>query len=109
MIYIREAHPEDGWQVPMNPSEGVVYRQHQSLEERTEVAQACSLNLKYSFPTLVDDMNNSTDVAYAASPERLYLVAKDGKIAYRGGPGPFMFDPDEWEDAIKKYLAQNPE
>lgn len=46
-------------------------------------------------PCVVDDMNDSAERAYAAWPERLYVVGTDGRIAYAGRMGPFGFDPDE--------------
>ena len=49
-------------------------------------------------------MENSTDQAYAALPDRLYLVGMDGKIVYRSGPGPWGFRPDELEAAIAQHL-----
>jgi hypothetical protein len=51
-------------------------------------------------------MSNEVDVAYSALPERLYLIDAAGRIAYRGGPGPFEFKPDEWERAIEVHLAE---
>ena len=50
-------------------------------------------------------MDNKVNRAYAAAPDRLYLVARDGTIAYRGGPGPFGFKPAELEAAIRKELG----
>jgi hypothetical protein len=104
-VYIQEAHPTDGWQVGINVAEGVTFTQPQSASERESVADACALELALSIPTVIDDMDNSTDDAYAAVPDRLYLVGKDGRIAYKGGPGPFAFRPDEFEAAISAYLA----
>jgi hypothetical protein len=40
-------------------------------------------------------------------PERLYLVGRDGRIAYQGGMGPMFFRPAEWAEAIESYLVQN--
>ena len=51
-------------------------------------------------------MGNSTDLAYSALPDRLYLVGKDGTIAYKSGQGPMGFRPDEFEAAIKDYLGE---
>ena len=104
VVYVREAHPTDGWQVDSNVQDEVFYRQHQSLDERTEVAQACSLDLNITIPILVEEMDNSIDETYGAAPERLYLIDADGKIAYHGGAGPFFFDLDEWEQAIQACL-----
>ncbi len=83
----------------------MLYRQHQSMEERVEVGQACMLKLALEMPALVDEMDDSVSLAYSAMPERLYLVSKDGKIAYKGGLGPMFFQPDEWNDAIGRLLA----
>ena len=58
MIYVQEAHPTDGWQVDANVSDSVYFRQHQSYEEREEVAGTCTLDLKISVPTLVEEINN---------------------------------------------------
>jgi hypothetical protein len=51
-------------------------------------------------------MQNSTDLKYYALPDRLYLVGRDGHIAYRGAPGPFGFVSTELEQAIEHYLAK---
>ena len=91
----------------MNVDEGVVFAQPTTDEERGHVAKACSLQLDLSIPTLIDDMDNSTDRAYAALPDRLYLVGKDGRIAYRSGPGPMGLRPGELEAAITDYLTSN--
>ena len=50
-------------------------------------------------------MDNKVNRAYAAAPDRLYLVGKDGRVAYRGGRGPFGFKPDELEAAIRRELG----
>jgi hypothetical protein len=38
-----------------------VFAQPKSLGERVDVAHACALRLELSIPTLIDDMENSTD------------------------------------------------
>ena len=53
-------------------------------------------------------MENSTDLKYYALPDRLYLIGRDGRVAYRGGPGPFGFVAAELEYAIESYLAFSP-
>jgi hypothetical protein len=45
-------------------------------------------------PVLVDTMDDAVSNAFAAWPERIYVVDADGTIAHAGGPGPFDFDPD---------------
>ena len=104
VVYIREIHPTDGWQVKENERDAVVFRQHRTLDERVEVGQACMLKLALEMPALVDEMDDAVSRAYNAVPERLYLVGTDGRIAYKGGVGPMFFQPDEWADAIETYL-----
>jgi Iodothyronine deiodinase len=101
VVYVQEAHPTDGWQVDSNVQEGILYRQHQTFDEREAVAHACSLDLHLPLPILVEELDNVIDEAYGAAPERLYVVGADGRVAYQGGAGPHFFDLDEWEQAIQ--------
>jgi len=87
-----------------NEEDGVLFRQHQSMEERVEVGSACMLKLALEIPALVDEMDDAVANAYGAVPERLYLVGRDGRIAYKGGMGPIFFRPEEWEARIQEYL-----
>jgi type I thyroxine 5'-deiodinase len=93
--------------VEANERENIFFAQPTSHGERTEVARVCSLKLELSIPTLVDDMDNSTDLKYYALPDRLYLIGREGRVAYRGGPGPFGFVAAELEEAIEKYFSAN--
>ena len=105
VVYVQEAHATDGWQSDSNIADGVLFRQHQSFEEREEVAQTCSLDLHLPLPVLIEEMDNAIDKAYCAAPERLYLIGADGRVAYQGGAGPHFFDLNEWAEAIKECLA----
>ncbi len=106
MVYIKEIHPTDGWQVKENEADAVLVRQHRSMEERVEVGQACMVKLALEMPAVVDEMDDAVARAYGAMPERLYLVGRDGRIAYKGGVGPMFFRPKEWEAAIEAYLER---
>jgi len=77
-----------------------------SREERVEVAQTCSLRMHIRMPVLLDALDNRVARAYGGWPDRLYLVGKDGRIAWQGEPGPFGFKPEELESAIAKALQQ---
>jgi hypothetical protein len=101
VVYVQEAHPTDGWQVDSNVQEGILYRQHQSFDEREAVARACSLGLRVPLPILVEELDNAIDEAYGAAPERLYVIGADGRVVYQGGAGPHFFDLGEWEQAIE--------
>lgn len=101
MVYIREAHPIDGWYLGDH-----AIRQHQSMEERRAVASQCELTLRYGIPTLVDEMDDAVMTSYAAFPDRLHVVGRDGRMAYVGGRGPVGFKPAELGDAIEHELAK---
>jgi type I thyroxine 5'-deiodinase len=58
--------------------------------------------LGIKFPAVIDGIDNRTEVAYTGWPDRLYLIDRDGKVAYKSRPGPFGFKPDQLEAAIKK-------
>lgn len=87
-----------------NERDGVLLRQHQSLEERARVGETCMLKLALELPAAVDEMDDAVARAYGAMPERLYLIGRDGRVAYKGGVGPMFFRPREWEQAIERYL-----
>ena len=56
-------------------------------------------------PMLLDEMSNDVDTAYAALPERLYVIDPAGRITYRSEPGPWGFNMDDWEKAIREVLS----
>jgi hypothetical protein len=76
----------------------------QNIEERRSVANRCEAALKYGIQTFVDDMEDSVNQAYAAWPTRLYLIDTDGKIAYKGGLGPFGFKPKEFKNFLTRIV-----
>jgi len=106
VVYVREAHPTDGWQLGVNKREGVLFSQPTSLEERVDVAHEMCTKLELSIPTLIDAMDNKVGQTYAAFPDRLYLVGNDGNIVYKGAPGPFGFKPKELRAAIARELGK---
>jgi len=101
VVYIREAHPEDGWVLNINRDSDIAYQDPNSNEERQEVAAACAINLKIRMPVVVDEVDDKIASAYGALPDRLYLVDGDGRINYQGEPGPGGFKPEELAEAIE--------
>ena len=100
VVYIREAHPEDGWVLPENRRSGVSVHDPTTAEERLGVAAMCAGRLEMRMPMVVDGPDNAVASAYGGWPDRLYLVGRDRRIAYQGGEGPFGFRPAELERAI---------
>lgn len=105
VVYVREAHPEDGWVITSNREEGIAYMDPTTFEEREEIAEACAIRLRIQMPVVIDEIDDTIADAYGALPDRLYLIHKGGTIAYQGGLGPQGFKPAELEDAIKKLAA----
>jgi hypothetical protein len=114
-IYIREAHPRDGWWLGgglmgkmvkmVIPKTATDIYDPKTIEERRAIAGQCQESLQYGIRTYVDEMDDAVSQAYAAKPTRLYLVGIDGQVVYAGGPGPYGFSPSALKTAIETYLA----
>ena len=105
VVYIREAHPEEGWVVTPNRDEGIRIQDPTTDDERQKVATECALRLEIKLPVVVDAVDDSIASAYGALPDRRYLIGKGGHIAFQGEPGPFGFDPNAIDQAIEKELG----
>ena len=105
VVYIKEAHPEDGCTMTDNKLAGIAVNDPTSAGERRQVATTCALQLKIRMPVVVDDMDNSAARRYGGWPDRLYLIGKDGRIVYQSGIGPIGFRPHELEAAIVRELG----
>ena len=115
-IYIREAHPKDGWWLGVRltrklfelyaPKASMRHYDPQTIEERRAVAGECETALEYGIHTYVDEMDDYVNRTYAAWPTRLYLIGLDGGVVYPGAIGPIGMKPNELRDAIDAYLTQ---
>ena len=105
VVYIKEAHPENGWVLSSNRDEGIALEDPTSDAERAEGAEACTVRLRIRMPVLVDAIDNEVARRYGGWPDRLYLIGRDGRVAFQGGEGPFGFKPEELEAAIESELA----
>ena len=104
-IYIREAHPDDGWRSPGNIKEGIRFLEPKTDDERTEIATVCQQMMDLQMPLLIDSIDNDAESKYISIPMRLYVVGVDGKLSYVGAEGPRGFDPDGFEAAIKEAIG----
>jgi hypothetical protein len=102
VVYIREAHPTDGWRMSV-PGQ-VKFADPVTIEERRAVAGQCESAVLQGIPTLVDEMDDPVMTAYAAWPDRLYLIGLEGQGVYASGRGPFGFKPAEFKRAMDAYL-----
>ena len=103
-IYVREAHPTDGWRMNSNDAAGIAIQQPRDEGARGNVARRCCSSLKMSMPLLVDEMDDRVGNAYSGMPDRLYLIDRKGRIAYKSGRGPFGFKPGELEQSLVLLL-----
>jgi type I thyroxine 5'-deiodinase len=85
----------------VNEKENVIYEDPQHYDERVSVAGTCSTNLGVGFPALVDTIENTTEIAYTAWPDRLYLIDGSGRIAYKSEAGPYGFKPEQLLNALE--------
>ena len=104
MVYVREAHPTDGWRMESNDRVGVATAQPSTYAERAAVAQRCGKLLGLGFPLLVDTIDDAVGARYSGMPGRFYLIDRDGKIAFKNGRGPYGFKPDELEQSLVLML-----
>ena len=77
-IYVREAHPKDGWWLGRRLTKGIIRKvfpypkasmEHydpQTIEERRAVAGECLQALEYGLRTYVDEMDDFVNNTYAA-------------------------------------------
>ena len=100
MVYVREAHPTDGWVMKSNEKVGVAVAQPTTFAERQAVAEQCAAKLSPSMPLLVDDISDTVGNAYSGMPARLYVIDTNGIVTYKSGRGPFGFKPEEMEQAL---------
>ena len=107
MVYIEEAHPVDAWQDGDNIKARIFLHSTRTLGERCSVAGTCVTKLGIEFPAVVDDLANSTERAYTAWPDRLYVIDREGRVAYKSKPGPYGFKPEEVSQALQGLLPDS--
>lgn len=72
-----------------------------SMQDRISAAQFLEDKFKISTKVLIDPMSNELMEAFAAWPERLYIL-RNSKIEYVGGPGPFWYSFPDLEKALRQ-------
>jgi hypothetical protein len=102
VVYLREAHPADSPRSREGWSKGI--DDPADLAERREVARRCQKELDLGIPFAIDDMEDATAKAYAAYPDRLFIVGSDGRIAFAGGKGPRGFKVEEMTKRLAEIL-----
>ena len=104
VVYVREAHPDDGRQVQQNIKDGVVFNSPETYEQRKEIARQCEVGLALKIPIVVDKMDDAVEKAYAGWPDRIYVISRDGAVYFQGAKGPAGFKPEEAKKALLEIL-----
>jgi hypothetical protein len=100
-VYIEEAHATDAWQIGSNLEDKVLFATPRSFEDRAQVGAVCVKDLKVDLPMVVDEIDNGTERAYTAWPDRLYVIDAEGRITYKSRPGPFGFQVEPLAKALE--------
>jgi peroxiredoxin len=81
--------------MPENEKEDVCYTQPRSTPQRLAIARDFVKRFGYPLPMVVDPIENRANQIYAGWPERLVIIDEQGRVAYKGKPGPFGYHPEE--------------
>ncbi|WP_152053867.1 deiodinase family protein [Tautonia marina] len=106
LVYVREAHPTDGWHMFDNFRQGYTLPQPTDDAGRVEVARLCQRTLDLGMPMVVDSIEDPVGTLYSGMPARLYLIDREGLVAFKSGRGPFGFKPAELEQALALLLME---
>ena len=107
-VYTDEARPSDGWALA-TPEDvlGSVPppRAPRTTEERCATAFAWHDRIATDVPLLVDAVDSRACAAFAARPERLYILLED-TVVYAGEDG--TYDLEDMKQHLLSFLAPPP-
>ena len=86
----------------------IVLDQPKTDDARKDAAKILVDKLQYRLPLALDPIDDRVGKAFAAWPERIYIVGAGGRILYKGGMGPFGFHPEEAEKLLAAQLGPAP-
>ena len=104
IVYINEAHAADGDR-PVPYAEELGLFEHLNLDDRCISAEKMLADEGVTIPCVVDNMDNAANKAYSAWPDRIFVIAPDGKLAVASDRGPWGFKPGlkELSDWLAAY------
>ena len=89
-----------------NEQDDVCYAQPITLSDRLAIARAFVQRHTYPIPFAVDGIDDAAMKAFAAWPERLYIVDEKGTLVYCGEVGPFGYHPEQVEAWLRGRFPQ---
>jgi len=108
-IVIAEGGPEAQWQSTINQRDGISLAPAATLPEKKQHADLCLRKLNLPFPALVDGMDGAAEAAYQAWPSRVYVIDRDGRVAYNSRLGELDFRPAALDTAISSLVKRGPD
>lgn len=76
------------------------------MAERNDAARTSCRALGARLTVLVDAMDDRVGHAYSGMPDRLYVIDRQGRVAFKSGRGPFGFRPLEMEQSLVLLLLE---
>ena len=108
IVYVKEAHPETNGKWRITKTRASFIRSRRPSTSAESLHERSSNQMDVETETLLDDIENTAMACYAAWPERFYVIDTSGRIVYKGGIGPFYFDPDEVDEVLREQFAKGP-
>jgi type I thyroxine 5'-deiodinase len=93
--------------LPSNVRDGVLFASPKTDDERNSTAVACVRKLGLSIPAVLDGIDDRTERAYTAWPDRMYVVDRNGRVAFKSGPGPFGFSTRQLEESLRRITGSS--
>ena len=69
------------------------------------MASSCVRSLGIEMPAVIDNIDNTTEAAYTGWPDRLYLIDRAGRIAFKSQTGPWGFVPADLDAKLKQITG----
>jgi tetratricopeptide (TPR) repeat protein len=104
MVYVAEAHAGGDWKSTINEREGIELQPAKSDGEKRAYADSCARKLHIEYPLAADGLDRKVEQAYHAWPSAVYLIARDGRVAWSSRLGELDFHAEEMEQAIQALL-----
>ena len=100
IIYIKEAHAIDVWNIGL--SAGTLNYEHKTIDDRIHCIKKLQKEYNLSIPIIADNMNDEFETKFASWPFR-YFVTVGQKIIKIGMPDDSAFDLCELFEFVNSY------
>jgi type I thyroxine 5'-deiodinase len=61
--------------------------------------------LDIRFPAVLDHIDNPTERDYTGWPDRMYVIDRKGRVAFKSAPGPYGFSTRDLEESLRKITG----